>query len=584
MSEGTDDFGLVIAGHGSRDADGTREFEEALMLLKQRQPDRVITHGFLEFATPTIDEALRENVRMGSRKIVMVPGILFAASHGKNDMPVELLSVKPEFPEVEFHYGGPMGIHPLLLKLFQERIISAEAQSAQMIPRHESLLVVVGRGTTDPDVNSNVNKLARMVEEGMGFGSSYVCYSGTAKPLVADGIARAAQMGYRRVVVIPYFLFTGILIKRIYGAIDEVQPKFSDVEVLKAGYLGVHPHVTDVWVEKAREALVGINSSNCSLCKYRTQIVGYEGEVGKVQEAHHHHVRGILGDSHTHHHETEGAHSHSHPHTHHQHDHPVDVGHTHGHSLHHEHSHVHEHKSAVKLSSAYVPHPIEAESFQLIEANYNWSAYSSGVKAILQRLVHTSGDFGIVEDVFFSPTAIQQGVRALLDGAIIVTDVTMVQSGLKRSLLSSLELTTSCLVHDPETHLLAEASGLTRSAAGIRRAFLQHQNDQIILAIGDAPTAIREALRLIQQEQWQPKLVIGLPVGFVGTRESKQELQECQLVPRITNQGTRGGSNWAAAVVNALMIQAWNQKILEPPTKELNLTSASQPLMVYDEA
>ena len=103
MSEGTDDFGLVIAGHGSRDADGTREFEESLILLKQRQPDRLITHGFLEFATPTIDEALRENVRMGSRKIVMVPGILFAASHGKNDMPVELLSVKPEFPEVEYH-------------------------------------------------------------------------------------------------------------------------------------------------------------------------------------------------------------------------------------------------------------------------------------------------------------------------------------------------------------------------------------------------------------------------------------------------------------------------------------------------
>ena len=571
-----DDFGLVIAGHGSRDADGTREFEEALMLLKQRQPDRVITHGFLEFATPTIDEALRKNARMGSRKIVMVPGILFAASHGKNDMPVELLSVKPEFPEIEFHYGGPMGIHPLLLELFQERIISAEAQSAQMIPRHDSLLVVVGRGTTDPDVNSNVNKLARMVEEGMGFGSSYVCYSGTAKPLVADGIARATQMGYRRVVVIPYFLFTGILIKRIYSAIDKIQPKFPDVEVLKAGYLGVHHHVTDVWVEKAREALVGINSSNCSLCKYRTQIVGYEGEVGKVQEAHHHHVRGILGDSHSHHHGAEAAHSHQH--THHQHDHSGDVGYNH------EHSHVHQHKSAVKLSSTYVPHPIEAESFELIEENYEWSVYDSEAKAILQRLVHTSGDFGIVEDVFFSPTAIQQGVQALLDGAIIVTDVTMVQSGLKRSLLSSLELTASCLVHDPETHLLAEASGLTRSAAGIRRAFLQHQNEPIILAIGDAPTAIREALRLIQQEQWQPRLVIGLPVGFVGTRESKQELQECQLVPRITNQGTRGGSNWAASVVNALMIKAWNQKVLGPPTKELNSTSASQPPMVYDEA
>ena len=572
MSEGMNDFGLVIAGHGSRDPDGTREFEEALVLLKQRQPHRVITHGFLEFATPTIDEALRENVRLGARKVVMIPGILFAASHGKNDMPVELLSVKPELPEVEFHYGGPMGIHPLLLKLFQERIISAEAESPKIIPRHESLLVVVGRGTTDPDVNSNVNKLARMVEEGMGFGSSYVCYSGTARPLVADGIAIAAQMGYRRVVVIPYFLFTGILIKRIYEAIDMMRPKFTEVEVLRAGYLGVHPHVTDVWVEKAREALIGINSSNCSLCKYRTQIVGYEGEVGKVQEAHHHHVRGILGSAETQHDSKEEPHFHTfrRPHS----DHIAGSGPVRKYSPHHGHSHIHEHNSQPKNLKPYVPHPIEAESFELIEANFDWGGYGAESKAILQRLVHTSGDFGIVEDFFFLSNAIQQGVRALLDGAIIVTDVTMVQSGLKRNLLTSLELITSCLVHEQETHLLAEATGLTRSAAGIRRAFLQHKNP-IILAIGDAPTAIRESLRLIQEENWRPKLVIGLPVGFVGTRESKKELQECQFVPRITNQGTRGGSNWAAAVVNALMIQAWNQKILMPPLVELNSTSVS---------
>ena len=171
------------------------------MLLKQRQPDRVITHGFLEFATPTIDEALRKNARMGSRKIVMVPGILFAASHGKNDMPVELLSVKPEFPEIEFHYGGPMGIHPLLLELFQERIISAEAQSAQMIPRHESLLVVVGRGTTDPDVNSNVNKLARMVEEGMGFGSTST--SPSTASTRAGGAREVAPTKYSTVPAAP---------------------------------------------------------------------------------------------------------------------------------------------------------------------------------------------------------------------------------------------------------------------------------------------------------------------------------------------------------------------------------------------
>ena len=552
----TDDFGLVIAGHGSRDPDGTREFEEALALLKQRQPDRIITHGFLEFATPTIDEALRENVQLGAQRVVMVPGILFAASHGKNDMPVELLSVKPEFPEHEFHYGGPMGIHPLLLKLFQERIIAAEAAASRLIPRHESLLVVVGRGTTDPDVNSNVNKLARMVEEGMGFGDSLVCYSGTAKPLVKDGIAVAAQRGFRRLVVIPYFLFTGILVKRIYHAAEEVQREFPGVEILKAGYLGVHPHVTEVWLEKAREALNGINSANCSLCKYRTQIVGYESEVGKVQEAHHHHVRGLLGDKA---HGSSSGHTHSHTHSH---------SHSPSHSHSHDHSEVHQDLGKKALAHPYQPHPIEAESFQLIDRGYDWTGYSPVQKSVLQRIVHTSGDFEVVKDFFCPEAALQAGILALQKRTPIVTDVTMVQSGLKRSLLEALGIKTVCLVHDEETRILAE-TGLTRSAAGIRRAFL-NQGDDVLLAIGDAPTAIREALRLVQEEGWRPRLLVGLPVGFVGTQESKRELQACQLVPRITNQGTRGGSNWAAAVMNALMIQAWNQsKPLGSPSPSL---------------
>ena len=530
----TEEYGIVIAGHGSRDAQGVAEFEQAMQLLQQRYPHKIITHGFLEFATPTIDTAIRKNVAQGSQTIVMVPGILFAASHGKNDMPIELLNMKKELPEHSFHYGGAMEIHPLLLSLFKQRIEEAERASSNKVRRIDSLLVVVGRGTTDSDVNSNVNKLARMIEEGMGFGSSYVCYSGTAKPFVKEGIATAATMGYSRLVVIPYFLFTGVLVKRIYEACDAVQKLFPALEILKASYLGVHENVADTLAEKAREAFEGKSVMNCSLCKYRVQIIGYEEEKGKVQEAHHHHVRGILAE-----------HSHEHSHC------------LPPHNLAQEH-HVHSHLPPSGANwTPYQPHPIEAQSFQIIAQQYDWQQTEPQHLPILQRLVHTSGDFSIVPNIFISEEAVASGIQAILKQAWIITDVTIVQSALKRSLLQQLQLKVFCGVHDPETHELAATTGITRSAAGIRRASQQLGND-LLLVIGDAPTAVMEALRLMKQEQWRPKLVIGLPVGFVGTVACKQQLKEYVAVPRITNQGYRGGSPWAAAVVNALMIQAIN--------------------------
>ena len=169
--------------------------------------------------------------------------------------------------------------------------------------------------------------------------------------------------------------------------------------------------------------------------------------------------------------------------------------------------------------------------------------------------MHTAGDFSIPEDVFLSRGAPAAGLRAIADRCVVVTDVTMVQTGLKRPLIGQFGLRTACLVHDEETYLVAQANGLTRSAAGIRRAWLKYGNE-VLLAIGDAPTAVEETVRLIQEQGWRPRLVIGLPVGFVGTQESKERLRKCLHVPRITNRGTRGGSPWAAAVVNALLIDS----------------------------
>ena len=543
----TSSYSIVLAAHGSRDPAAIREVEALVSLMRKRAPEHDISHGFLEFAVPTIDAGVKASIDAGAQRVVMLPALLLAATHAKNDMPGELALLKRKFPGVEFHFGAPMDLHPLLLRLAQQRIVEAESLAKRTTKRADTCLVVVGRGTSDPDANSEVSKLARMLEEGLRFGASFVCYAGTAEPAVDAGLRSAARLGCERVVVFPYFLFDGVLVKRIYAAADELQTRHPELEVLKAGYLGPHEDVAAVFLERAREGLEGRANMNCSLCKYRVQIVGFEEQVGEPQRPHHMQVRGSLGNW------------------------PIAGGRSAGDGR--SGSPVGGADGADRIGSAeggvgalaegvatptwrpYEPHPIEAESFRIIEAGRDWSALPAGQKRVAQRLVHTSGDFNIVDELFFSHGAVEIGVRALLRCRRIVTDVTMVSSGLKRSLLQQLDIDVWCGVHDRETHLLAENANITRSAAGIRRAWEKWGND-VVVAIGDAPTAIMETTRLVRELGWRPQLVVGLPVGFVGTRECKDELRRCLQIPRITNSGTRGGSPWAASVINAMMIGA----------------------------
>jgi len=542
----TTDYAIVIAGHGSRDSEGVSEFEQLAKLVRQRACERHVEHGFLEFARPTIDEAARTLITNGDRRIAIVPLVLLAANHAKNDLPTEVLALQQEFPANQLHYGSALHLHPNILRLFRQRIVEAEARSPQKVRRSESCLVVVGRGTTDPDANSDVSKLARLLQEGMGFGGSYVCYSGTAKPLVTDGLQQAVRLGFQRIIVAPFFLFTGILVKRIYEATDAVAAGHPRTDFLKADYLGIHPLLADAFLERAEETITGKAAMNCSLCKYRVQIIGYEKELGEPQRAHHLHSRGGTGRINS---LTNGT-----------------VDQTGNRSILAKPTTDEQEfvpTETESLHNGYVPHPIEEESFRIIDGLRDWSSIPEPEKSILQRLVHTSGDSDIVDDIFISPGAIEAGIKALTRRVPIVADVTMVQSGLRRALLQRLRLRTVCTVHDEETRLIAESENITRSAAGIRRAWNRFGNN-LLIAIGDAPTAVEEALRLVAEQNWRPHLIIGVPVGFVGTRESKEKLRSCLRVPRITNRGTRGGSPWAAAIVNAMLIQAVRERAGTP--------------------
>jgi sirohydrochlorin cobaltochelatase len=322
------DTAVMICGHGSRDVDAIREFDAMVAALRGRLPDLPVGSGFLEFARPIIREGLDDLKAKGAKRILALPAMLFAAGHVKNDLPWELNTWASENPGIKVEFGRDLAIDLKLVEAAQQRIEEAEARATRQATREETLLVVVGRGTNDPDANSNVAKIARMLWEGMGFGWATVAYSGVAHPRTNACLARAVRLGFRRIVVFPYFLFNGILVKRIHEHTDEVAALNTDVEFLKADYLNAHPRVLDAFVERLAEIDQGKNAMNCMVCKYRTQIVGYEADVGAVQAGHHLHVRGIGTDEdHGHGH---GHHHHDHGHGHHHHDHP--------------HPHKHEHK------------------------------------------------------------------------------------------------------------------------------------------------------------------------------------------------------------------------------------------------
>jgi sirohydrochlorin cobaltochelatase len=292
---------VLICGHGSRDDEAVREFELLAAALRPRFPNYDFATGYLEFARPNIRDGLAELVARGARRIYAVPGMLFAASHVKNDLPWEMNSFVAEHPGIDLRLGRDLAIDVKLINAAADRIAAAAPGD-----RSDALLVVVGRGTNDPDANSNIAKIARMLWEGLGFGWAEVAFSGVAQPRVDVALDRAARMGFRRIVVFPYFLFTGVLVKRIYAAADEAALRHKEIEFVKAAYLRDHPLLLDAFVERVDEIAEGNPVMNCQLCKYRTQIVGYEHDAGAPQQAHHHHVRGGDGLHHDH--------DHDHPH------------------------------------------------------------------------------------------------------------------------------------------------------------------------------------------------------------------------------------------------------------------------------
>jgi sirohydrochlorin cobaltochelatase len=291
---------VLFVGHGSRDPEGTREFLRLVDRFRERESERIVEAGFLEFARPMLGEGLDRCVERGAQAIAVLPGMLMAAGHAKNDIPSEIHEARRRYENVQFYYGRHLHLHPKIVTLCALRIKEALA-TAEPAERQDTLLLVVGRGSSDPDANADVQKLSRILWEGMGFGWAAACYIGVTTPQLPEALDRCRRMGFGRIIVFPFFLFTGILEKRIRRITEEFARQHPQTSFLCADYLNFHPLLFDVFLERAREAIDGSPNMNCELCKYRVKLPGFEEAVGQPQFGHHHHVRGI-GQIEGHHH------------------------------------------------------------------------------------------------------------------------------------------------------------------------------------------------------------------------------------------------------------------------------------------
>jgi precorrin-8X/cobalt-precorrin-8 methylmutase len=207
----------------------------------------------------------------------------------------------------------------------------------------------------------------------------------------------------------------------------------------------------------------------------------------------------------------------------------------------------------------YNPETIAADSFTLIRRELQATGYhfNPPIADIIERIIHSTADFEFAKITRFSPGAIAAGIEALQRGCPITCDVNMVRVGISRPRVAKLGGSIHCFVTDPETRERAQAANTTRSAMGIRRAAEQGLLANGIVVIGNAPTALYETIQVVTKDA-RPALIIGVPVGFVSTVESKAALTAITTIPWITTVGRKGGSPVAVAIVNALLRLATN--------------------------
>lgn len=286
---------LLAIGHGTRNERGRQTFLDFVETYQQLDTSRPVIPCFLELTEPTIQEGVELCVQQGYSEITALPILLFAARHNKFDVTNELDKARSPYPQLNFSYGRHFGITPKIIELWRDRLSQLDSleHNPRNVSRQDTVLLFVGRGSSDPDANGDVYKLARIMWEGSGYKTVETCFIGITHPRLEEGFRRAYMYQPKRVIVLPYFLFTGTLMEKISDITAQQAQQHPDLDFACLPEMGIAPQLLQVFREREIEAQLGRVAMNCEMCKFR--LAASEGEHGHHGHEHghgHHHHHG----------------------------------------------------------------------------------------------------------------------------------------------------------------------------------------------------------------------------------------------------------------------------------------------------
>lgn len=282
------EHGVLLVGHGSRSVLGAEQTHRIADLVAATRPRAIIELGFLEISDPPAGRVLDDLVSRGCRHIVVLPLLLLGAGHAKSDVPAIVVEGRLRHPDVDIVYGSPLGVTGELIAIAGANL---RAASGSGLP-----LLVIARGTSDPDANAEATRIARLVAEWNGSTLLHIGFTGMTWPSVPEALDQMAALTTEPFAVLFWFLCHGRLIERARQAIGAFEAGTGRT-VVDAGYLGPDPALAGLVLARIDEALVGVVTTNCDTCRYRVAFPGYEKEVGQPIGVGHSHL----------------AHDHNHP-------------------------------------------------------------------------------------------------------------------------------------------------------------------------------------------------------------------------------------------------------------------------------
>ena len=245
-------FAIFLCGHGSGDSETLLEFETLLKRLRAKLSAYTIGYGFLEFSEPNIRDGLEDLRACGAQEIAVLPLMLFEGTHVLHDIPALLQAFKAEAPNFSFRYGRAFEVEEKLLAIVMDRIREAE-QGIELGMREATFLLFIARGSQNVEVEKRVVEIAMRLKTELGLGYALAAFSGISKPSIKEGLKLAAQSGARRVLIVPYFLFTGKLLKKLRAETEATAMINTKIEFHVTKHLFGHPLLEEFLLDRVHE-------------------------------------------------------------------------------------------------------------------------------------------------------------------------------------------------------------------------------------------------------------------------------------------------------------------------------------------